>query len=274
VSDKHRLVATHPVMGTMASLHLIGDPGNRAVFDAAAQQCWDDLDEVERVFSPFREDSDVRRLATGKITLSDADPRVRDMAALCETARNDTGGLFDAWWEGWFNPTGYVKGWAVEEAANKYLLPILDLAGVEAVGLSVGGDMWLRTSPHSDWLWGVGIADPLHARQLVADLQVSNGAVATSGTAERGFHILDPRTGQPARTVVSASVVAADLTTADLWATTAVVAGFDDLSWIAKAKTRSGLLIAPDGRTRRWQGPVEILVDTPAGPQPGLPDAR
>ena len=258
-------------MGTVASLHLIGQPDDKADFDDAARRCWADLDDDERVFSPFRADSDVRRVAAGELALADADPRMREMAALCESAKQRTHGLFDPWWQGWFNPTGYVKGWAVERAANKHLLPLLGHAGVAAVGLGAGGDMWLRTAPGAAWTWGVGIADPLHEGRLIADLKISNGAVATSGTAERGLHILDPQTGQPASTVASATVVAESLETADLWATTAVVAGFADLTWIVRAGTRAGLLVAPDGSTRRWEGPVEILVDTPAGPRTGLP---
>ena len=47
----------------------------------------------------------------------------------------------------------------------------------------------------------------------------------------------------------------------ELGATTAMIAGFDDLDWIATAGTRAGLLIASDGRVRRWSGGTRILAD-------------
>ena len=83
-------------------------------------------------------------------------------------------------------------------------------------------------------------------------LEVRNGAVATSGSAERGSHIIDPRTGKPAHGVVSASVIDDSLTRADLWATAAVVAGFEDRSWVARSGTRTGIVVADDGRVTRW----------------------
>jgi thiamine biosynthesis lipoprotein len=104
----------------------------------------------------------------------------------------------------------------------------------------------------------VGISDPLNPEQVAATVEVVDGAVATSGAAERGAHILDPRTGSAAVSVAGATVVADGLSTADVWATTAVVAGFDDLSWISAPGIRSGLVISPAGGIRRWAQGVEI----------------
>jgi thiamine biosynthesis lipoprotein len=138
------------------------------------------------------------------------------------------------------------------------LEPLVHLDGVHAVGLSVGGDMQVFTAAGSDWVWRVGISNPLNPKQVAATVEVVDGAVATSGAAERGAHILDPRTGATATSVAGATVVADRLSTADLWATTAVVAGFDDLSWIAAPGIRSGLVISPAGAVRRWAQGVEI----------------
>ncbi|HVL61690.1 MAG TPA: FAD:protein FMN transferase, partial [Microbacterium sp.] len=56
----------------------------------------------------------------------------------------------------------------------------------------------------------------------------------------------------PAHGVVSASVIDDSLTRADLWATAAVVAGFEDRSWVARSGTRTGIVVADDGRVTRW----------------------
>jgi len=241
----------------MVSIHCVGDEDTRPLFDEAVAGCWADLDEIEGIFSPFRETSQVRRIAAGELSLADADPRVRVVTQACTTWRERTDGLFDPWWKGWFDPTGYVKGWAIESVAETYLAPLLGLS--QAVGISAGGDVWLRTLDGADWSWQIGIADPHQRGAIIATLSLANGAVATSGTAERGLHIIDPRTGTPASSIASASVIADSLVTADMWATTAVVAGFEDLSWISTAQVRSGLLVATDGRTRRWVGSVELL---------------
>ncbi|MDR1807018.1 MAG: FAD:protein FMN transferase [Propionibacteriaceae bacterium] len=254
-----RWAASEELFGTVVTIQLVRGPEDeRERFNAAVRSCWDELRLVEKRLSPVLETSDLRRLAAGTLKLARADKRVREVEALCHEAKAETGGLFDAWYAGDFDPSGLVKGWAVDQVAERYLHPLLKRLGASAVGISAGGDMRLFTAPTSVWRWRVGVADPAHPGGLLATLEIANGAVATSGVAERGNRIVDPRTGRPAESVASATVVADTLAAADRWATAAVVAGFDDLSWIEGAPTRSGLLIARDGRVRRWTGTTEL----------------
>ena len=92
------------------------------------------------------------------------------------------------------------------------------------------------------------------------DDRAASGAVATSGTAERGGHIIEPASGRPAGGARSATVVGADLATADVWATAAVVAGAEDLSWIGGAPVASGLVVSSDGGVRRFANGVELCI--------------
>jgi thiamine biosynthesis lipoprotein len=108
----------------------------------------------------------------------------------------------------------------------------------------------------------VGIADPHDRSQIIAVIDVVNGAVATSGTAERGHHILDPRTGRPATGTASATIVTDGLTQADVWATAAVVAGPANRSWIAAAGSRTGIVVDADRRVTRWLGTTMVDVQT------------
>lgn len=255
-----KLVRVAELMGTVMSVHVIGEPGDPEAVERAIERCFDGLADDERVFSPFRADSDISRLRDGSIVVGEADPRVAEVERACADVAEATAGLFSAWRNGWFDPTGYVKGWAVERAATRSLQPLLTQPGVVAVGINAGGDLRLFTNPGSGWSWQVGIADPQRAGGILATLDVVDGAVATSGLAERGAHIVDPRTGAAALGALSATVVADDLITADVWATAAVVSGADDLSWIARAPTRTGMVVAPDGSVRRWLGAVEIDV--------------
>lgn len=250
-------------MGTAVSIHIVGRGCDSDSVALAAEECFAELRDIERVFSTYSDDSDVSRLRRSELTLADADPRMAAVAARCAEAASATDGMFSAWWRGWFDPTGLVKGWGVDHAARTHLAPLLERADVAAAGINAGGDLRLLTAAESDWTWHVGVADPDRPGAVVATLEVRNGGVATSGLAERGTHIIDPRTGVPVDTVRSATVVADDLTTADIWATAAVVAGSDDLGWLRRAPATTGIILAADGRVRRWVDRLEIVAHSP-----------
>ena len=260
---KQRTVRTHEIMGTVCSTHIVCDGGDRdrdgdgSAVDAAVEDFIDGLRDLERLFSPFLPGSDVSRLRRRDLDPADADPRVREVAALCEAAERATAGRFSAHWRGGFDPTGYVKGWSVDVMGARYLEPLLAIPGVRSIGVNAGGDVREWSSPEEHREWRIGIADPQRPGAVLATVGIISGAVATSGTAERGRHIIDPATGSAVEEVLSATVVADDLTTADVWATAGVVAG-GDLSWIRSAPVSSGLVVASDGALRRFAGGVEI----------------
>ncbi|MGN6221586.1 MAG: FAD:protein FMN transferase [Microbacterium sp.] len=254
-----RHVEVAQIMGTAISVHVVGDV-EPAAFARATAACFDELREADHVFSPYRDDSDILRMARGELAMKDASPWVAEVAEACAHASADTGGLFTAWWSGVFDPTGYVKGWAVERVARRHLAPLTAERGVVAAGINAGGDLQLFTTPGADWTWNVAVVDPADRSRVIATIPVRDGAVATSGTAERGAHIVDPRCGLPATGVASATVTSASLAHADVWATAAVVAGPDDLGWISRAGLTAGILVADDGRVRRWLDGVEVEI--------------
>ncbi|MBN9150225.1 MAG: FAD:protein FMN transferase [Micrococcales bacterium] len=257
------------IMGIPMSIHLIAPTtGPDVGADRAVRACFDELRDIDRVFSTYRTDSDISRIHRGELSVADADCRVALVADACERAEQETGGLFSARWRGWFDPTGYVKGWAVEAAARRHLEPLL--AAATAVGINAGGDLQLFTAEGADWRWPVGIADPHDRGQLIAVVDVSNGAVATSGTAERGLHILDPRTGRPATGTASATIVTDGLTQADVWATAAVVAGPANRSWIAAAGSRTGIIVDDEHHVTRWLGATMVDVQTTTAGSPPI----
>jgi len=233
------------------------------------------------IFTTYDDASVICQLGRGEITLAEAPEVVREVEQACQLAKAATGGRFDAWWRGWFDPTGYVKGWSTERNFVRHLLPALNkIPEIIAIGVNVGGDLQVATKPGAPWKWNTGVANPFDKTKVLATFALVNGAAATSGTAERGAHIFDPLTGAPVPSVdgalpsggtfgeqtstmsnddvVSATVIADSLTLADMWATTAVVAGFNDLAWIENAGTKSGIIVARDGRARRWAGATEI----------------
>ncbi len=242
------------VMGMPVSLALRG----RHVDDAAARDAWAEamatLDDVDRVFSTYRDDSFVSRLARDEIALDDCPPEVAEVLALGEMARVGSGGAFDVRHgpagRTALDPSGVVKGWAAERAAR----PLRRLPGTD-VSLSVGGDVVCHVADRRSPAWRIGIEDPHDPRRVVAVVPVRRGAVATSGLARRGAHIVDARTGQVPRSVASVTVVAEDLTWADLDATAAFAQGPDALRWLCTRPGRSGVVVWADGRRELVQGP-------------------
>jgi len=251
------------IMGIPMSVHLISFGEPEASTERAVRACFHDLHEIDGLFSTYRPESDISRIRRGELALADADSRVALVAAACDEAERRTEGLFSARWDGSFDPTGWVKGWAVEEASRRHLAPLLSSA--IAVGINAGGDLQLFTAAGADWQWHVGIADPHNRGRMIATIDITDGAVATSGTSERGHHILDPRTGEPATGVASATIVADGLAHADVWATAAVVAGPTDRSWITASASRTGVTVGDDGAITRWLGSTVIDVRQVSG---------
>ncbi|MCB9896401.1 MAG: FAD:protein FMN transferase [Planctomycetes bacterium] len=108
---------------------------------------------------------------------------------------------------------GIAKGWAVDRAADA-----LRRAGITRAFVNVGGDLVAIGRSEDGDPWTVGVADPLRPGQIVATLEVEDGAVATSGDSEQHFdaggrryhHLLDPSTGAPRATSAHSLTVAAD----------------------------------------------------------------
>jgi thiamine biosynthesis lipoprotein len=107
----------------------------------------------------------------------------------------------------------------------------------------------------------VGIAHPLRPGSLCAVVTGRDLAVATSGTAERGAHVLDPHTGRPATGLASLTLVGAELTRTDAYATAAFAMGAGARSWVAGLHGYQALAVTPDGRAWRTPGfPAAIPV--------------
>jgi thiamine biosynthesis lipoprotein len=164
----------------------------------------------------------------------------------CATARELSGGWFDPWaMPGGFDPTGYVKGWAAQRALS-------ELADLPASGalVNAAGDIACLGAQASGAPFRIGIADPDDPRRLAEVVELT-ACIATSGTYERGSHLIDPRSGQPASRVASASVVGPDLGLADALATAVAVAGPAGLAFIEPLAGYEALVIEHDGRRQQ-----------------------
>jgi thiamine biosynthesis lipoprotein len=117
----------------------------------------------------------------------------------------------------------------------------------------------VRGRPAAQELWAVGLADPRDRTRLLTTVRVADAAVATSGVAERGRHVLDPFTGRPAEGLLSVSVVGPDIVTADAYATAALAMGRAAVAWLDGLDGYAGLAVADDATvsaTSGWRWPV------------------
>ncbi|WP_191292531.1 FAD:protein FMN transferase [Kitasatospora herbaricolor] len=239
-------------MGTVFSFTVrdAGQGARRAGVEAALRRAVDRLHRIDQVFSPYWRDSQVSRLARAETTLADCDPEVAEVLDRCREVADETDGWFTAHPGGRLDPSGWVKGWAVEEAAG-----LLRAAGASDLSVSGGGDVQCVGGP-----WRVGIAHPTRPGALSAVVAGHDLAVATSGTAERGPHILDPHSGRPATGLLSLTLVGRGLARTDARATAAFAMGpRRGLAWAEARPGLEALAVLPDGR-KRWTSGFPALV--------------
>jgi FAD:protein FMN transferase len=200
---------------------------------------------VDAVFSTYRADSDICAINRGELDLADADPDVRIVLDRCAELREETGGYFDATALGpdgaGIDPTGLVKGWAVDGAGG-----LLLAAGMADWSINAAGDVRVHGNPSPGERWRIGIQHPLDRDALAAVLEADDLAVATSGTYERGEHIVDPVGSGTPGGVLSATVAGPVLGTADAYATAAFAMGPGGAAWTATLDGYCAMTILAD----------------------------
>jgi FAD:protein FMN transferase len=80
---------------------------------------FDWLREVDATFSTYRDDSDISRLDRGELTLAQCRPAVDEVLTRCLALQRDTDGFFSVRAAGRLDPSGFVKGWAIDGAAER-----------------------------------------------------------------------------------------------------------------------------------------------------------
>jgi thiamine biosynthesis lipoprotein len=187
----------------------------------ALDDLFDWLRWVDATFSTFKEDSEISRINRGELRREDAQPDVRRVLERCDSLREETDGYFDMRApDGSIDPSGLVKGWAVDRAAA-----ILDGAGFQNYAVSAGGDMRVLGRAVPDLAWRVGIQHPLDRQQVASVVETTDLAIATSGAYARGDHVWNPHSGRAPSGILSVTIVGPKLGTADAYATSAFAMG-------------------------------------------------
>jgi len=208
------------------------------------------LEEIDHRYSPYRDTSEVSRLNAGTIAEDELSEEFSSILQMCEQTKAETGGYFDPMRAGRLDPSGLVKGWAIQRAAE-----LLAARGFADFYVDAGGDVQTVGRNGDGHPWRVGIRNPFRREEVVKVLAISDRGVATSGTAIRGPHIYDPYSADPLETdVLSLTVVGPTIYEADRMATAAFAMGRDGLSFIAARPHLEAYAVMTDGTATFTQG--------------------
>ena len=221
-----------PVWGTIVDVDIASSLVSEEALNQGMQQVIDFCKQVDAEFSTYINSSWVTRLRTNQVEITSCPPSVQEVWQLCLQAKHLTEGAFDPWAvEGGFDPSGLVKGWAADKCAD-----LLVTLGIEHVQVNAAGDLSLRGGFYDGVVkpCSIGVVNPDNRTEVVKIYEITNGAIATSGTYERGAHINDPYTGLIAIGAKSATVVGPLGWLCDALATALMVAGEDGAKYFSQ----------------------------------------
>jgi FAD:protein FMN transferase len=242
-------------MGMPVTVQVVDDRAQLEAVDAV----FADFKLLDRTFSPYVFDSAVSRINRGELGLEDAGQLVNQAVDLSRLYERATDGYFSAWINGRFDPSGLVKGWAIDRGCS-----ILDRHRYRDYFVDAGGDVQTRGRNGNGGPWRVGIRHPVE-RDMVARVVLASGlAVATSGTYEKGEHILDPHSGKPANAWLSFTVVGPDIVQADVFATGCFAMGIAGLEFVARIAGYEAYAIDHECRAKYTEG-FDALCEKVAG---------
>jgi thiamine biosynthesis lipoprotein len=249
------------IMGTAISLDIVGEPDGTDVARLADETfAW--FREVDARFSTYKPDSEVCRIGSGALRVDAASVDMLYVLDACEGMREATNGYFDAYASGRLDPSGYVKGWSVQVASDRLLA-----SGAVNHCVNAGGDIRVRGVAPDGRPWRIGIRHPWETDKVAWVVASTDLAIATSGTYERGLHVLDPFRGKAVTYLRSVTVTGPDLAVADAYATAAMAMSERGLDWLAALDGYECAVVTEKGEAFRSDG----LPVVPAEPSRNPP---
>lgn len=202
----------------------IPDCADSTAFTAAFSR----LRQIDRDYSPYKATSIVSQVRTGSLALDALPAEQQQVLHDCQTWKAKTNGYFDAFYDhDTYEPSGYVKGWAIQQAAE-----VLLAKHITTFCINAGGDILLRSS--GKHIWRIALQHPLQPHAVMGTVEAANQAIATSGTYARGNHIIDPTAHSPANSILSATVIGPAIIDADVYATALCAMGYQKAVAFAK----------------------------------------
>lgn len=223
------------------------------------QQVFEYFSQVDARFSTYKPQSEMSQINRGEILQRDYSPEMKEVLDLSELTKRQTGGYFDIKKpNGQLDPSGLVKGWAVNNAAL-----LLKALGMSYFYVEAGGDIQVAAGAN-DRPWSVGIKNPFNQEEIVKVLFVSSQGVATSGTYIRGQHIYNPhRPAEKFTEILSLTVIGPNVYEADRFATAAFAMGKSGLEFIERLPGFEGFMVDKNKMGTATGGLKQFLAKPP-----------
>jgi FAD:protein FMN transferase len=202
---------TQLIMGTNISIDIPG--AKSAIFN----ECFNIFKDLDEIFSTYKSSSEVSKYNAGLLNMSEASTLFLEVFNSCEKYKKLSNGYFDAFYSGDYDPSGYVKGYAIDMVGQ-----LLKSQGYDKFLINAGGDI-LAHSTEPEY-WNIAISDPRNTKKILAQLRVDSIAIATSGLYERGDHIVNPLKNN-ATHFSSISIMGPSIIDADVFATAVFAMG-------------------------------------------------
>lgn len=246
----------------------MGMPITLEVVDAAPVSLFEAvyayLTHVDEKFSTYKEQSEISRINRREVSDAEISLEMRTVFELAERFRLATSGYFDIQRDGFIDPSGLVKGWAIANAAE-----MIRDEGCRNFYVEAGGDFQALGRNAAGQDWRVGIRNPFDMRQVVKVLAISGRGVATSGNYIRGEHIYNPLDpDEPPSRIVSLTVIGPDVCSADCYATAAFAMGEEGIRFIESLPDYEGYMIEQDGMATFTTGFTRYVTHDQSHRQP------
>jgi len=212
--------------------------------EADLNTVFDYFKAVDERFSVYKPHSEISKINRGELHLKDASKEMQEVFVLSEKTREESDGYFSITKpDGTIDPSGLVKGWAIQNAAQ-----LIEHMGYHDYYVEVAGDIQTKGVDEVGQPWSIGIRNPFNRNEIVKVLYPKGKGVATSGTAIRGQHIYNPHDlAQTFDDVVSLTVVGPNIYEADRFATAAFAMGRGGVTFIEQLPAFDGYSIDSKG---------------------------
>lgn len=237
-------------MGMSVAVEVL-DPG---VKSSDLNAVLDYFHEIDQTFSTYKKTSEISKINKKLLKIEDATPLVKKILKLSEETKHDTHGYFDIKIEGFIDPSGLVKGYAIFEGSK-----MLMKKGYKNFYIEIGGDIDIRGLKNG-MKWKVGIKNPIKTLENAKVLYLSDQGIATSGNYERGMHIYNPIKKKLANELASVTIVAQNAYEADRFATAVFAMGEKGIDFLEEKKGIEGFLITRDGKELVTNGFFQYLL--------------
>ena len=212
---------------------------------------FDYFTSVDGKFSTYKNESEISRINRDELSPSEYSEDMKTIFALSEETKRLTDGYFDIRTpNGLCDPSGIVKGWAIQNTAK-----ILKKYGCRNFYIEAGGDIQTNGTNAKKEEWGIGIRNPFNRKEIVKVIYPHGHGVATSGTYIRGKHIYNPHTKQAVDSdVVSLTVIGPNIYEADRFATSTFAMGRRGIEFVEQLEEFEGYSIDGKGTATMTSG--------------------